>query len=58
MTVVLPQSFNQALFGATDEGLHCVRDVQCLQLRDKDVTLQVISAGEYKNKTPKLLGIW
>lgn len=32
VTVVLPQALNQALFGATEERLHCVGDVQGLQL--------------------------
>lgn len=48
MTVVLPQTFNQAFFGTIEKGLDCVWDVQGLQLGHKDVALQVISACTQK----------
>lgn len=50
MTVVLPQPFNQALFGTIEERLHCVRDVQRLQLRHKDVALQVVTAWQHETQ--------
>lgn len=46
VTVVLPQPFNQTLFGAVEERLNRVRDVQHFKLRNKDVALQVIPTCE------------
>lgn len=50
MALLFPQPLDQGFFGAAEEWLHRVRDVQGLQLRYEDVALEMRSAMQTQRR--------